>query len=156
MKNTKKNLNCSSPNYLKNSYLLNHKSNNLFKNINNINSSNQIDKSLFKYNLSKSKKNSTKTAKVSPNNINIKILKKLKNKPKSNPNSKSKSKSKEKGNKNLGKNNLGKSGKFKKTGNQIKNINNINNIFFQGQLNKKITKQINNIKQNKLSQKQLR
>ena len=154
MKNIKKNLNCSSPNYLKISYLLNHKSNNLFKNINNINSSNQIDKSLFKYNLSKSKKNSTKTAKVSPNNINIKIIKKLKNKPKSNPNSKSKSKSKEKGIKNLGKNNLGKSGKFKKTGNQIKNINNINNIFFQGQLNKKITNQINNIKQNKLSQKQ--
>ena len=149
----KKNLNCSSPNYLKISYLLNYKSKNLCKNINNINNSNQIDKSLFKYNLSKSKKNSTKTAKVSPENIHIKIIKKLKNKPNSNPNSKSKSKSKEKGNKNLGKNNLGKSGKFKKAGNKIKNINDINNIFFQGQINKKITNQMNNINQNKLSHK---
>ena len=58
----------------------------------------------------------------------------MKNKPNSNPNSKSKSKSKEKGNKNLGKNNLGKSGKFKKAGNKIKNINDINNIFFQVQI----------------------
>ena len=133
----KKNLNCSSPNYLKKMFIPNFKSKNLINNINN--------KSLLKYNLSRSKKNLTKTAKVSPISIHQKIINLLKNKPRSNPNSKSKSKSKskEKKKKISGKNNIGK---FHKEKNGIKNIS---YIFSNGQMNKKIKNQISGINKNK-------
>ena len=114
----KKNFNCTSPNILKKNNLMNYKSKNLIINYKN----SHIDKSIFKYNLSRSKKNSTKTAKVSPMAIHNKIIKQI-NKSISNSVSKSKSKSREKGSKNLGKNNMGKSGKFKKLGNKIGNMN---------------------------------
>ena len=133
----KKNLNCSSPNYLKINYLPSFKLKNLINNINN--------KSLVKHNLSRSKKNLTKTAKVSPITIHQKIIKILKKKPRSNPNSKSKSnsKSKEKKRKFLGKNNLAK---FHKEKNTIKNIS---YIFSNGQMNKKIKNQKSGITKNK-------
>ena len=145
----KKNYNTSSPNYLRISYIKNYKLNNPINYI----IINKIDKNIFKYNLSLSKNISNKTAKVSPVTIHHKLIKKLKNKPKSNPNSisKSKSKSKEKGSKNLGKNNYGKSGKFIKNENKMKNIN---YIFSSGAINKKIIKnRLNIIKNNKLNPK---
>ena len=142
----KKNFNCTSPNILKKNNLMNYKSKNLIINYKN----SHIDKSIFKYNLSRSKKNSTKTAKVSPMAIHNKIIKQI-NKSISNSVSKSKSKSREKGSKNLGKNNMGKSGKFKKLGNKIGNMN---YIYLKGFLNKKIMKNnISFIKKNKYEPK---
>ena len=125
----KNNFNCSSPNYLQINYLINYKAKNYYNNYNN----NQIDKSLFKYNLSRSKKRSIKTAKVSPVAIHKKIIKQInKSISKSNSVSKSKSKSKEKK-----KNNLGK---FK----------NINYIFYNEYINKKLlNNHINNINKNR-------
>jgi len=130
----KKNFNCSSPNYLQINYLINYRAKNYYNNYNN---NNQIDKSIFKYNLSRSKNRSTKTAKVSPVTIHKKIIRQInKSISKSKSVSKSKSKSKEKKKNNLGKN------------------KNINYIFSNEYINKKLIKNhINNISKNRAKPK---